>query len=192
MALKGLMKIEGVDKVYTVVECQYSMGQKVNPNNGLPQYGLSASQIVVTIISPDKGRPLYEWMMDEFHYLNGMIRLTLNVNSKQDEASRAIWFENAKCVGLYEYFNNQNNVMMITRLTLQPAKMGFVDGYNLEATNIGYDFRKQRQTLEKPARDIQDQLTNKFDFKTWQGRDRDNDITDQINNDPYYDQLGKK
>lgn len=183
MALKAVMAIEGVDTQFSVVECEYSMNQKVNPNNGLPEYGLNASQIVVTIVTPAKGRPLYEWMMDEFHFLNGIIRLVTNVNSHHP-AYRHVWFENAKCVGLYEYFNNHNSVMMTTRLTIQPAKMGFCDGAHLESSNIGYDFRKRRKTLEKPQRDIENHIVDKFDIN-WE-RDRSDDIAAQIVNDPFY------
>ena len=175
------MKIEGIDTLFDVVECEYSMKQNVNPSNGLPQYGLQASQLLVTIISPAKERPLYNWMMDEFNFLNGLIRLVTNVNSHQP-AYRYVWFENAKCVGLYEYFNNQNSVMMTTRLTIQPAKMGFVDGRNLSASNIAYDFRNRRMTLEKPQRDIEDKIVDNFDMK-W-NTERRNDYAAQIVNDP--------
>ena len=171
----------------TVVECEYYMSQKVNPSNGLPQYGLDASQIVVTVVSPTKGRPLYEWMMDEFHYLNGCIRLITNVNSNQNPSIRHVWFENGKCVGLYEYFNSHNSVMMTTKLIIQPAKMGFVDGIHLEETNIGYDFRKRKKTVELPKRDIQNHIRDKFAMN-WRS-DRRNNIADQIVNDPYYDQF---
>ena len=181
MALKAKMRIEGVDTLFDVVECEYSMHQNVNSSNGLPQYGLEASQILVTIISPAKERPLYNWMMDEFNFLNGVIRLVTNVNSRTP-AYRHVWFENAKCVGLYEYFNNQNSVMMTTRLTIQPAKMGFVDGQNLEDTNIGYDFRKRKMTKEKPQRDIENHIINKFEMD-WQ-QDRRDDYAAQIANDP--------
>ena len=181
MALKAKMRIEGVDTLFDVVECEYSMSQKVNLSNGLPAYGLTASQIIVTIVSPAKERPIYEWLMDEFHFLNGVIRLVTNVNS-HTPAYRHVWFENGKCVGLYEYFNNQSSVMMTTRLTIQPAKMGFVDGIKLEESNIGYDFRKRRRTLEKPQRDIQDHILNKFEMN-WQ-KDRFNDEAAQIAHDP--------
>ena len=183
MALKAVMSIEGVDTRYSVVDCEYSMDQKVNPNNGLPEYGLNASQIVVTIVTPVKGRPLYEWMMDEFHFLNGLIRLVTNVNARHP-SYRHLWFENAKCVGLYEYFNNQNSVMMTTRLTIQPAKMGFVDGSHLDETNIGYDFRKRKITLERPEKDIENHIVDTFAMD-WES-DRNNDIAEQIVNDPYY------
>lgn len=186
MALKAAMAIEGVDELYSVVECEYSMNQKVNPNNGLPEYGLNASQIVVTIVTPPKGRPLYEWMMDEFHFLNGIIRLVTNVNSLQP-AYRHVWFENAKLVGLYEYFNKNDSVMMTTRLTIQPAKMGFVDGAHLDTSNIGYDFRKRRVTFERPQRDIQNHIVDKFNMN-WRG-DRARDYAEQIVNDPFYKQF---
>lgn len=186
MALKGLMALEGVDEYYTVVECEYSLGQKVNPNNGLPEYGLKASKLVVTIVTPPKGRPLYDWMLNEFHFLNGIIRLVTNVNSHHPSL-RHVWFENGKCVGLYEYFNNQNTQMMTTRLTIQPAKMGFVDGYDLDATNIGYDFRKRKRACELPQRDIQNQIINKFDMN-WRAN-RDDDYVQQILQDPYYNKF---
>ena len=181
MALKGKMKIEGVNELFTVLECEYNLSQHVNPNNGLPESGLKASQLLVTIVSPSKGRPLYEWMMDEFHYLNGVIRLVTNVNSHRS-AYRHVWFENGKCVGLYEYFNSQNSAMMTTRLTIQPAKMGFIDGDKLDTTNVGYDFRNRRRCLERPQRDIEDCIINKFEMD-WE-TDRRIDEMSQIVNDP--------
>lgn len=183
MALKAKMKVEGISELFTVVECEYSMNQKVNPSNGLPQYGLDASQLEVTIVSPSKGRPLYEWMMEEFHYRNGVIRLVTNVNSHRP-AYRHVWFENGKCVGLYEYFNGQNSAMMTTRLTIQPAKMGFVDGNKLQETNVGYDFRNRRRTLEKPQRDIENCITDEFEMD-W-ASDREMDELKQIVEDPNY------
>lgn len=171
------MRIEGVNENYTVVECEYSFKQNVNSNNGLPQSGLEASQIIVTIVTPSKGGQLYEWMLDEFHYLNGVIRLITNVNS-HTPAKRFIWFENAKCVGLYEYFNGQNSVMMTTRLTIQPAKMGFAEGDKYEGTSLGYDFRHRRKTREQFT------VNEKLDMD-WQ-TDRRVDEMSQIVNDPNY------
>ena len=190
MAVKGRMAIEGVEKNYTVVECEYNIHQNVNPSNGLPESGIEASQITVTIITPAKGLPLYEWMLDEFHFLNGMIDLVTNVNSNHNPAHRAIWFENAKCVNLYEYFNSQNSVMMTTRLTIQPAKMGFVDGLELKNNGgnlIGYDFRKKRQARESEVVDKywgKDVHRDKFDMNWMQ--DRKNDYVQQVLNDPNY------
>lgn len=186
MALHAKMKIEGIDTLFTVVECEYSMVQRVDPNNGLPLVGLNASQILVTIVTPAKGRPLYVWMMEESCYLNGVIRL-VNSARTNSQSVRHVWFENGKCIGLYEYFNNQNSLMMTTRLTIQPAKMGFVDGPNLEASNIGYDFRSRKRTYEKPQRDIENQIINKFDMD-WRA-ERINDDAASIVNDPYYDQF---
>lgn len=189
MALKGEMLLEGVNDRFTVVECEYYLHQNVNPNNGLPQSGIEAGQIIVTIASPTKGLPLYEWMIDEFHYLNGAIDLVTNVNSHRP-AHRMVWFENAKCVNLYEYFNSHNSVMMTTRLTIQPAKMGFVDGFDLSNNNgnlIGYDFRHKRRAQEHEIVDKywgKDVHTNKM-RGDWR-QERHEDYINQILNDPNY------
>lgn len=189
MALKGKLKIEGVKDVYTVVECEYYLHQNVNSANGLPQSGIEAGQIIVTIATPSKGLPLYEWMLDEFHFLNGMIDLITNVNS-HNPAHRTIWFENAKCVNLYEYFNSHNSVMMTTQLTIQPAKMGFVDGQELKNNDgnlIGYDFRNKRKTVETEIVDTywgEEKHTGKLDMN-WR-QDRRDDYVNQILNDPNY------
>ena len=178
MALKGKMKIEGMTDMFTVVECEYYFNQKVNPNNGLVESGLEAGQIIVTIVTPAKGKPLYEWMLDEFHYLNGVILLVTNVNSHRP-ANRHIWFENAKCIHLYEYFNSHNSVMMTTRLTIQPAKMGFIDGNKFDSASVGYDFRHKRRTVEMPG-EIDNSI--KMDWES----DRNRDYVNQILNDPNY------
>jgi hypothetical protein len=174
MALKGQLKIEGINDSYTVVECEYYFNQSVNRNNGLPESGMDAGQIIVTIVTPSKGKPLYEWMLDEFNYLNGVIKLVTNVNSHRP-ANRYVWFLNGKCVNLYEYFNSHNSVMMTTRLTIQPAKMGFMDGDKLDGASVGYDFRHKRRSDEAP-----DATTNKIGYTI---ADRNKEYTNQILND---------
>ena len=177
MALKGQLQIEGVTELYSVVECEYYFNQNVNRNNGLPNSGMDAGQIIVTIVTPTKGKPLYDWMLDEMNYLNGMIKLVTNVNSHHP-ANRYIWFENGKCVNLYEYFNSHNSVMMTTRLTIQPSQMGFIDGEKLEGSSLGYDFRHKRK-IEK----VPDSASNKI--HRYVG-DRNKEKTNQILNDPNF------
>jgi len=146
MAIKGRFCIEGAKEDYHVVECQYKLMQQVNNSTGIPISGLDATPLSVTIITPPSGQVLYEWMIDEFAFKNGYIELIINVNSNT-KASRFIFFENAKCVALLDYFNNQNSSMMVTRLKIQPSRMYFADDTMDGDEAFGYDFRNKRKAI---------------------------------------------
>lgn len=139
MAIKGKMYIDGYSKNFSLVECEYNFNQTVD-SDGLPNDGISGGQVIATIVTPSKGVFLYEWMLHNWMFHNGYIEFVTNVNSSHP-SYHIIMFEDAKCVDLFEYFNNQNHVMMTTRLTLQCGKIGF---YNENDGGIAYDFRRKK------------------------------------------------
>lgn len=146
MAIKGRFCLEGAKEDYNVVECQYKLMQQVNKSTGIPISGLDATPLSVTIVTPPSGQVLYEWMIDEFAFKNGYIELITNVNSNT-KAFRYLIFENAKCVALLDYFNNQNSSMMVTRLKIQPSRMYFADDSLEGCEAFGYDFRNKRKAI---------------------------------------------
>lgn len=168
MAIKGQLWLDGAKDTYTVVECEYKLKQEVNENNGLPISGVTASAITLTIVTPDTGNVFYEWMINEFAFKNGCIALITNVNSG-GSSKRLIYFENAKCVALVDYFNNHNSSMMTTTLKIQPGRIIFQENAQRSgagaASCIGYDFRKKRKVLTS-ARNA---------FEGWQERRRDDE-----------------
>lgn len=151
MAIKGEFWFEDMDvdaPGYTMLECEYSLSQEVNKSNGIPISGIEASQIVVTVVTPSKGNLLYEWMMAEFGFKSGVILLKTSAKSSK-YSRRYVLFENAKCVGLYDYFNYHSSSMMTTRITIQPGRIAFIDidSFEKRENAIGYDFRHKRKSI---------------------------------------------
>lgn len=133
MGLKATLTFSGSDKEYTVLECEYDFEQSTDVD-GRPDDGVRGGKIFLTIATPAHGCSFYEWMFHDFQQRDGFIELNVNADSKSF-MPRYIAFEGAFCVGLHDYFNNNNSVQMTTRVTIQAARIAFSDAYG-EATGI--------------------------------------------------------
>lgn len=142
MALKAKLNITNAPEEYNVVECEYRLTQKTN-TDGLPSDGVKGGTIIVTIVSPEKARFFFEWMLKDDLTHQGMILLEVNANSMFSTAYRRIFFTEAYLIDLYEYFNNQNSKMMTMRLTISASQIQFVDTHS---TGIGLDNIKKQAT----------------------------------------------
>ena len=76
-------------------------------------------------------------MLDDHGQEDGYIEMDVNYNRLSKNTCRYIEFKNAYCVGLYEYFNNQNTNMATMRLTLYAELITFSD--KLSGGAVGYD-----------------------------------------------------
>ncbi len=138
MALQAKIQIEG--QQYSIVECEYTLSKKVNID-GTPCTGPTGGLVDLTIVSPEKARFLYEWMLSDTMKHDCMIWLDVNYNRFSRNSVRRISLQDAFCIGLYEYFNNQNSDMMTMRLSLYGTRIQFVDTMS---NGIGIDNRLQR------------------------------------------------
>ena len=118
------------------MECEYEIKQDVNPD-GSPKGGVSAGRIIVTIVSPEKSLFLYRWMLSDCSKYDGSIAMDVTYNRLSKNACRYVYFKDAYCVGLYEYFNNQNSDMATMRLTLYATSIDFMDSPN--GISAGYN-----------------------------------------------------
>ncbi len=136
MSLKATLHLVDANMTYSIVECEYEMVQPVNAD-GQPNGGVKAGRIVVTIVSPEKAQVLQEWMLNDYKQHDGYIEMDVNYNRFGPNSCRYIQFQNAFCVGLYEYFNNQTSNMATMRLTLYAEVISFLNSRNGIA--VGYD-----------------------------------------------------
>lgn len=135
MALKGTLQIDGSSDKFSLVECEYRLSQGVD-TNGTPDEGVCGGVIIVTIVTPSKGKIFYEWMLYDNRKKDGIITLVTNVNDKNKTSYRFVHFQEGYCVNLYEYFNSHNSVMMTTRIVISARKIFFTDG---SGAGIGLD-----------------------------------------------------
>lgn len=123
MAFIANLNIEG--RSYQVMECDYEFSQEVDVTGRVsdrPRGGL----INVVIVSPDDSDlSLHEWMRDKETLKSGS--LVLFVNRDATFASKTVRFDDAYCVRLYEYFNNQNSMPMYTKISIMAQSIIFGD-----------------------------------------------------------------
>lgn len=123
MALIAELTVE--NRTYSVMECDYEFTQAVDIT-GRPSDRPRGGLINVVIMSPDDSDlSLHEWMRDKDTTKDG--KITLYVNRDSVMAPKTIRFENAYCIRLYEYFNNNNTLPMYMKLGIMAGVLTFGD-----------------------------------------------------------------
>lgn len=123
MALIAELTVE--NRTYSVMECDYEFTQAVDIT-GRPSDRPRGGLLNVVILSPDDSDlSLHEWMRDKDTTKDGQI--TLYVNRDAVMAPKTIRFENAYCIRLYEYFNNNNTLPMYMKLSIMAGVLTFGD-----------------------------------------------------------------
>jgi hypothetical protein len=121
MAHDARLKTDG--KEYKVIECNYEYIQAINAN-GQPAGYHTGGIIHITVVSPDNSDTLlHAWMESSIEHKDGTI--TFSVVDTGTPSTKTIKFERAYCIGLYECFNSQNVMQMITKITISAAKITF-------------------------------------------------------------------
>ena len=121
MALIAELHID--NRKYSVLECEYEFNQSVDVT-GRPSDRPRGGVINVVIMSPDDSDlTMHEWMRDKDTTKDGS--LVLYVNRDSVNAPKTIKFEEAYCIRLYEYFNNNNALPMYTKLSIMAGSITF-------------------------------------------------------------------
>lgn len=121
MALTAELHID--NRKYGVLECEYEFNQAVDIT-GRPSDRPRGGVINVVIMSPDDSdQTMHEWMRDKDTTKDGT--LVLYVNRDAVNAPKTIRFEEAYCIRLYEYFNNNNSLPMYTKLSIMAGTIIF-------------------------------------------------------------------
>ena len=133
MALESKLIIEG--HPYNVLECEYEFNQAVDIT-GRPSDRPRGGMINIIIAAPDdRDLMFHEWMRDKTATKEGQI--ALKVNRENIDSNKSIFFKDAYCVRLYEYFNNNNSVQMYMKISIMAGIIIFGNKNNgCEFVNI--------------------------------------------------------
>ncbi len=115
MAIQGKLEIGG--RTYSVVECSYEFSQATD-DTGKPTSRPKGGSITFTMPSTsDDDVFFYQWMFNKTEIKSG--RFTFVVFSNENKRSyKTVDFVNAFCVGLRDYFNDNDSRLMYTTVTI--------------------------------------------------------------------------
>lgn len=118
MALQGYLKIlDGTDRTYGVVECEYEFTQTVD-DTGKPTSRPMGGQI--TFVMPatsDDDVFFYKWMIHKTEVKSGLFRFCVYSHNNK-RSFKTIQFINAYCIRLKDYFNDNDQKLMYTTITI--------------------------------------------------------------------------
>ena len=121
MALTAELTID--NRRYGILECEYEFNQSIDIT-GRPSDRPRGGVINLVIVSPDDSDlTFHEWMRDKDTTKDGTIVLAVNRDSVN--APKTIKFEEAYCIRLYEYFNDNNALPMYTKLSIIASSITF-------------------------------------------------------------------
>ena len=117
MALQGELKITTQRRKYGVVECAYEFNQLMD-DSGKPTSRTRGGTI--TFVMPatnDDDLFFYNWMFRKTETHDGSFRFVVFTNNNK-RSFKTVSFINAYCVGLKDYFNDNDSKLMYTTVTL--------------------------------------------------------------------------
>jgi len=124
MAHKATLKIENHNIEYLVIECSYTLSQKMDDTLLQPAEKPKYGQIEFTIVAPDDSDMFFHaWMQNNTETRDGTFDMM--VVGKGVPSKRTLNFKGAHCIRLYEYFNMHNSDQMHTRLTIAASEISF-------------------------------------------------------------------
>jgi hypothetical protein len=131
MTHKAILSIENHEIEYLVIECSYTLTQKMDSQTGKPAEKAEPGQISFTVVAPDDSDMFFhDWMQKSNEKKSGFFDMNV-VGGGGGMTFRSIQFRDAFCTSLYEYFNMHNTDQMFTRLTIFPSEVTFgYDGDN--------------------------------------------------------------
>lgn len=128
MALQGRLKIMGGEK-YGVVECEYEFRQAID-DTGKPT-SRPAGGIIKFVIpaTSDDDVFFYKWMVHKTEVHSGTFMFCV-YSSHNKRSYKTVEFMNAYCIGLRDYFNDNDSKLMYTSITIsaEVIRVGKVNG----------------------------------------------------------------
>lgn len=132
MALTANLKIEGSNNSYNVLGCDYEVTQAIDAT-GRPSDRPRGGLIEITMAAPDDSDMIFhEWMRDKYATKEGKISFTVNKNNV--DKPKTVSFQDAYCIKLREFFDNNNPLQMLITITVAAGKITF--GKNCDLTII--------------------------------------------------------
>ena len=118
-------------KKYELVECEYEFYQTLD-ESGKPASRPQSGQI--RFVMPAQGDDdlfFYNWMFNRADTHDGTIEMLLSTDDNQKKYLH-LYFEDAYMVNMYQYFNNNNSMLVRTKVTLSARKFTFGGSANFE------------------------------------------------------------
>lgn len=129
MALQGSLELRGNRRRYGIVECSYEFNQSVD-DTGKPVSRPKGGTITfVTPATSDEDVFFYKWMFNKTEVQAGIFHFC--VYSQDNRRSfKTVSFANAYCIGLRDYFNDNDSKLMYTTVTIsaEVIRIGDIDG----------------------------------------------------------------
>lgn len=125
MALQGRLEVGG--KNYGIVECAYEFNQMAD-DSGKPTTRTKGGTI--TFVMPatsDDDLFFYNWMFRKTETHNGKFVFTVFTNSNR-KSFKTVNFLNAYCIGLKDYFNDNDSKLMYTTVTISAEIISVGEG----------------------------------------------------------------
>jgi hypothetical protein len=115
MALQGELTIGG--RKYGIVECAYEFSQSID-DSGKPTSRPKGGTITFVLPSTnDSDSFFYSWMFNKTETHAGVFRFVVFTNNNK-RSYKTVAFTNAFCVGVKDYFNNNDSKLMYTTVTI--------------------------------------------------------------------------
>ena len=115
MAIQGKLQIGG--HTYSVVECSYEFTQAID-DTGKPTSRPRGGTITFTMPSTsDDDVFFYKWMFNKVEVMAGRFKFVV-FSSENKRSYKTVDFVNAYCVGLRDYFNDNDSRLMYTTVTI--------------------------------------------------------------------------
>lgn len=138
MALQGNLTIG--EKTYGVVECVYEFHQSIDETGkpvSRPQGG------TITFVMPstsDEDLFFYKWMFNKTEVQSGYFKFIVYSNDNK-QSFKTVTFKNAYCIGLKDYFNDNDSKLMYTTVTIsaQVINIGRERGVVSRGSNNSFD-----------------------------------------------------
>ncbi len=120
MAIQGSLKIKS--RTYAVIECAYEFNQSVD-DTGKPVSRPKGGTITFVMpASSDDDLFFYKWMFNKTETNDGTF--TFVVYSQHNKrSSKTVMFKNGYCVGLKDYFNDNDSRLMYTTVTISAEEI---------------------------------------------------------------------
>ncbi len=115
MAFQGKLEIGG--RSYGIIECEYSFSQATD-DTGKPVTRPQGGNITfVTPATSDDDVFFYKWMFNKTEVKDGEFKLCVFTNSNK-RSYKTIRFRNAYCIGLKDYFSDNDSRLMYSMITI--------------------------------------------------------------------------
>lgn len=115
MALQGKLKIG--QREYGIIECEYEFSQSIDDTGKPVTRPRGGSITFVMPATNDDDLFFYKWMFNKTEVENG--EFTFVVYSHDNKMSyKHVRFENAYCIGLRDFFNDNDSRLMYSTITI--------------------------------------------------------------------------